>query len=325
LAETERTEVLVLATPHTAGIPHLGPGHFSGLLAVLDEWGPDAIALERLSAKEIFALGEDPEMKPVIEQFVGAAGRLAAEAQGELGLSAARASRRMLNWDDPSSGLDPATRTERVLTALAAYEVETALLYWNASDDLEGLSSSITTFLHRAAASTNERVALGVTLAAREGHPRLWSVDSHQDKDLLMPLVEDLTAGLEAAGDAASVRTMSPYDVEPEVTKRAIEAGDLWPLYAFLNSRQYAVDDVRGQFDLFNRIDFPNDAGRSREAAWDERNYRIAANIRRVTARHPGGRVLVIIGAGHKPFLDELLLTSLDVRVVQLAELKRSN
>jgi len=60
---------------------------------------------------------------------------------------------------------------------------------------------------------------------------------------------------------------------------------------------------------------------RSRLALWDVRNLNILSNLRRASARKPGGRMLVIIGAGHKPFLDVLLAQMLDVRPVQLSDL----
>ena len=99
--------------------------------------------------------------------------------------------------------------------------------------------------------------------------------------------------------------------------------------YVYLNSAEYAAGDVEAQWRLFLRTELPSGLDRTRLALWDVRNLNIASNVRRVCAKHPGGRVLVIIGASHKPFLDELLAQSLDVTMVQFgsivdAELNRS-
>ena len=55
------------------------------------------------------------------------------------------------------------------------------------------------------------------------------------------------------------------------------------------------------------------------ELAWQV--GQIAANIRRAMAAQPGKRVLLVIGAGHKPWLDQILGATLDMKVVQWSEL----
>jgi hypothetical protein len=325
LEATEKTRVMVLAGPHTGGLGEsLTPAHFQALLDVLDAWGPDAIAVERLGTSEILAARNNPAFKPVLEQFVGTALPIAAEAQAQLKLDAAEAAQELLAWRNRRSEIDAATKQQRTLISLAAHEVETAILYWRSiekSGHAEGLPESMRSFLRQSSQRLDERVSIGVALAERALLSRIWSIDSHADKDLFMALVEDLTKGIQEAGESASIGSMTPYRESQEIQERALAEGDLLPLYDFVNSERYGTNDVKGQFDLFNRLEFPNDAGRSREAAWDERNLRIAANIRRVTAYHPGGKILVIIGAGHKPFLDKLLATSLDVNVVQLEDI----
>jgi hypothetical protein len=60
----------------------------------------------------------------------------------------------------------------------------------------------------------------------------------------------------------------------------------------------------------------PNQVGRFRVALWEARNLRMVANIRDVAARHPGGRVLVIVGSAHKPWFDAYLDMMVDVEVI---------
>jgi hypothetical protein len=43
---------------------------------------------------------------------------------------------------------------------------------------------------------------------------------------------------------------------------------------------------------------------------------RTAANIREASSRAPGGRVLVVVGAAHKPWLEAYLGMMSDVRIV---------
>ena len=101
-----------------------------------------------------------------------------------------------------------------------------------------------------------------------------------------------------------------------------MESGDLLPYYLFLNSStEYGMPDVDAQFHLFFRTRLPSGLDRSRSALWELRNLNITGHIRRITALKPGKRTLVIIGAGHKPFLDLYLSQMMDVRVVQLGDI----
>ena len=51
-------------------------------------------------------------------------------------------------------------------------------------------------------------------------------------------------------------------------------------------------------------------------AWWETRNLRIAANIRSTFQQNPDARVLSIIGATHKGYLDAYLDMMQDVRLV---------
>lgn len=100
-----------------------------------------------------------------------------------------------------------------------------------------------------------------------------------------------------------------------------MEEGDLLPYYLFLNSTEYGLADVDAQFHVFFRTHLPSALDRARSAVWELRNLNIASHIRRITAMYPGERALVIIGAGHKPFLDLYITQMMDVAVVQLSDL----
>jgi pheromone shutdown protein TraB len=88
-----------------------------------------------------------------------------------------------------------------------------------------------------------------------------------------------------------------------------------------MNSPAYRDRDVEAQFHVFFRTKLASGVDRARSALWEVRNLNIAAHIRRATAAHPGKRMLVIIGAGHKAFLDLYLSQMMDLRLVQLSEL----
>jgi len=116
----------------------------------------------------------------------------------------------------------------------------------------------------------------------------------------------------------AAASKAAVYAEAEKLLKDCIEKGDLWPQYALLNSPPYARADVNAQWGVFLRTHFPGGPDRARLGLWENRNLKIAARIRAVAALHPGGHILVIYGAAHKPFLDAYLSMMADVKVGQV-------
>jgi pheromone shutdown protein TraB len=71
---------------------------------------------------------------------------------------------------------------------------------------------------------------------------------------------------------------------------------------------------------LFYRTRLASGLDRNRAAMWEARNLAIAARIRAETAAHPGGKVLVVIGAAHRPFIEAYLASMMDVQIVPLSQ-----
>jgi hypothetical protein len=93
--------------------------------------------------------------------------------------------------------------------------------------------------------------------------------------------------------------------------------------YRQMNQPITGINDSNGQWlSMINRVS-PNDVGRARVSAWEVRNLRMAANIREATNVKPGGRVLVIVGAAHKPWLDAYLAMMSDVQLVDAQHVLR--
>jgi hypothetical protein len=114
------------------------------------------------------------------------------------------------------------------------------------------------------------------------------------------------------------IANSSLYTNQVSSLRKACENGDLLPHYQFLNSPEYLLKDVDTQWGFFLRTRLHSGLDRFRLALWEVRNLNIASNIRRASAQYPGGRILVIVGASHKPFLDSYLLQIADIKLVNL-------
>ena len=318
LPDAEKTEILVLATPHLANHEGLSQADAEPVIDVLANWQPAAVGIERIGHREIELMLADPAHAETLETYIGGEKlRASKQAQSLTGLSSFDADDVIGGWTGPAD--DPAANGERVAVALAAYEYETALLYWRrAGRPQDGMSEEALDLLRGLDASLNERVSLAVVLAERLGLPRIWPIDSHMDSAAFGRIAGRLQRRIEESGSLAELMDTEYMLKAAALIEEAEGDGDLLPVYRFLNSSAYAAADMRAQFDIWNRIPIEGEFGRMREAYWDERNFRIAANIRRMSASHVDQRLVVIIGAGHKPFLDELLAATLDVDVAEM-------
>lgn len=321
LPPAEKTQVMTLATPHLAQLEGVTQAHVASVVDSLALWQPTIVALERLPAIEVALLRGDPVYTEILDTYVGGHASMSDAAQTALGMSDLAASAEMTGWTGAPAELSAEERTRRLRVALAAFEMETALLYWRAlgrpGEPGDGVSEAAVARMRELDATMNERVTVGVTLAERLKLPRLWSVDSHVGDIEFFAFAEDLEAGINALGGAQkAILSGPPYVEYDKVEAKALAEGDLEPVYRLMNSDAFNAADLRAQWDIYNREPFPGESGRKRLALWDERNMRIAANLRHATATDLGMRALFIVGAAHKPFVDALMAATLDIRPV---------
>ena len=333
--DTERTRIFVLGTQHLSALgERYDPSILSSLLDTLEAWRPDLVAVEALPPVEIRRLvamsADDPEgaAAQILEAFAGAAAEHAPTARAALGLDAGQA----LRAADSALASSPQgddTRTRRALLALAAYDVPSALLQWASIPENErsaarhAVPSPIASFLDSRIASANEISSVAVELARRLGHQRIASIDDHVDDEvgIATGLNERLMAELEG-NPAFDSLVASPYFQEAaDRLPTAAASGDLLPLYQSVNSPAEQRDDVRAQWHLFYRTELPSRLDVQRAALWEARNLHIAGRVRAASTTVSGGKVLVVIGAAHKPFLDTYLSRMMDVVVEPAARI----
>ena len=313
-----RTQVLVLATFHHGELKDgFRPALVGRLLDRLAAFRPDAIAVEALPGDAVRALGQEMDATPVhrevAEGFAAATLELGREAQKALAMDPLEAARQLEAGGRPEPG------TRGVLVALAAYEWPTALLAWSrlspeARDGMPRIPKDLAVRLDARLAKVNEIQDLALPLASRLGLARLEGVDAFEDLWAIGPVMETLAPVVRSDPRFAAARQAPVYRRSRAELASALRRGDLLPVYRFLNSARYASEDAAAQWGVFLRAGL---AGRRREALWEERNLKIAARIRALSARHPGGRILVLYGAAHRPFLEAFLSHCSDLALVR--------
>ncbi len=306
-----RAQVLVLGSAHLAEHfeGEFDPAPLQPLLDRLAAFAPDVITVESLSGIECDLY----RRHPVLYSPESAARYCVdtAEAQAATGLDvpAATAAMTAMLRDWPESPT-PAQRRRLVALCLAAGEPGSAMVQWwqLPADEQragDGLDAALVAQLRRRAMRPNESIQIGARLAARLGLARVYATDDHTGDNLDIPADQLAAYGkaISGAWDTAS-GTLAPIAARADVL---VKSGDLLTMYRDLNR-----DDVRqatavGDFGSALRVGEAQPWGQMYVAGWETRNLRMVANIRAAFAMRPGARVLVIVGASHKPWFDSLL------------------
>jgi hypothetical protein len=170
-------------------------------------------------------------------------------------------------------------------------------------------------------ARRNENQLIASRLAVRLGLERVHPMDDQGD-DLAPNFMANFEA-FNAEPWVAELLASPSFKPLREAANHLTTSAEALATYQMLNGPAAGRADADGQWlNMINRPS-PGDVGRSRVATWEARNLRMAANIREVAGFRPGGRVLVIVGAAHKPWIDAYLAMMSDVRVVDACAVLR--
>lgn len=312
----QRSQVLVLGTSHLSALPK--DFNRNALAPVLDRlaaFKPDVIAIEAISGEGCDLAARHPAVyADSVSQYCRDT-VVARQATG-LDVPAAIAEMRKLlkHWPAQPS---PAQRRRLAAVFLAANERTSAVVQWlqlpeserRASDEL---APPLAAMLKDLSVKQNENVLVAAALAARLGLAKVVPMDDHTGDDVDAPDENEYWKTVAKAWEAGA------EPAKPVRQRMAeLEAGaDLLPLYRYLN--RYDVQQVvsASDFGAALKDKSPQQYGRLYVAGWETRNLRMAANIQAAFREKPGARVLVIVGATHKPWLERILALGQGVEIV---------
>jgi hypothetical protein len=309
-------QILVLGSPHLTQLPTKpDKALLEPLLDRLGAFKPDVITVEGIS-------GEDCE---TLLRFKAQHGTAwddycwpTEDIEKATGLSVPAAAteidRTLADWPAQPTA---AQRRRLAMLFIAANERPSALVQWLRLPPAErqskdGLNPAMVEILEKQARSLNENYAIGAALAARLGLERVYQTDDH-----LADTSDTDPAYGKAIQDAWNAKPASPFKAEYQRRSANVhDAGQLVALYRYLNDPKTQRAAIAG--DMGRNALWPSDKlyGRQYLSWWENRNLRMAANIRGSFSRRPDARVLVIVGSTHKGYLDAYLDMMQDVRLV---------
>jgi hypothetical protein len=321
------TRIMVLGTPHLSGTPDgWDPAMLELVLQRLAQFKPDAIAIEALTGPAIHGLFAYRESHPdVARDYGGRAMVLAGLTRSTLAMDMPQAEaelrRTLAAWPAVPG---PADRRRLAALFVAAGDPNSALVQWWRLDSAERkadthVSALLARELDAFGSRRNENHLIAARLAQRLGLERVYPTDDQSDEQ--DPAMDKPLEAFMAEPWLQALLADPAFKALAEAAKRLRTPDEALGTYRMLNSAATGRLDADGQWlNMINRPS-PQQAGRRRVAQWEVRNLRMVANIREVSARHPGGRVLVIVGSAHKPWFDAYLRQMSDVAVDDMAAL----
>lgn len=311
------TPVLVLGTSHLSSLPEDFPlERFDPLLDKLEEWAPEAIAVEGIDGVQCDNLRLfDPGNADTYCPDPG-------PARAALGVSGRDAQFRVMELlAKPGDQRNNAERRRLIGLFLAIGEPESALVQRlclpeakrAAGDDLP---AELVAYLEKYNTRNNENVVIAARLAVRLGLDRVDRVDDQMSgsdpKD-----AEAYGPEISAIWDNAPTKKRI---AEYEEWDTAMEDGSMPILewYRRYNSPASLALAMAGDFGAAAGARTPSDAGQTYLAYWETRNLRMVANIRQVIGTDT--RTLAIVGVSHKPYYDRYLGMMSNIELVDTLE-----
>lgn len=324
LQRGQPNELMVLGTPHLSQLPKsFEPANLSGLMDRLASWQPQAIAIEALSGLQCASMRSYPERyADTIKSYCWDP----APAKSATGLDVPAATeqveRLLAKWPASPS---PAQRRKLASLFLAAGEPASATVQWlrlpiEERKTGDGLDQPLVAILNTLPMKRNEDFLIAAALAARSGHERVFPMDDHTSSASI--------ADEKAYGDAIMKAWDNKYTAEhkrmsDDLQSRLNTPADVLAMYRAFNAAGLAEQTFRGDFGAALEEPSPQHFGRSYVAYWETRNLRMASNIREVMGVQPGIRVLVIVGASHKGYLEAYLNQMHDLRLISTNKILR--
>ena len=313
-------DVIVLGTPHLRYLPKFDPALLDRLADRFFNWQPHAIAIEHLSGTQCDFLRRYPQR---YQETVDGYCWDPAPARAATGLDVATATQQweqlLATWPATPTGKQ---RRHLAAVFLAGGERGSALVQWlrlapNERHPGDGLDAALVKLLQELVVKPDETSLLSAPLAARLGHERLYAMDDH---------TADSSDGEDAKASGAAIAKAwdNPATAQRKRTDQALSAqlrtpNDFFALYGHYNAPGQGQLVFASDFGAAMNEPSPQHFGRNYLGYWETRNLRMAANIRDALGLKPGTRMLVVVGASHKAYLEAYLHQMHDVRLVDAA------
>jgi hypothetical protein len=185
----------------------------------------------------------------------------------------------------------------------------------------DGLPDSLVELLNKFVQRRDESYQIAAVLAARGGHDRVYPID---DQTAASP-----DGDMKAYAAAIMKAWDNPFNAAAKRESDALQSKlntpeDVLSMYHAYNAAGKGEQTFRSDFGAALEEPSPQHFGRGYVGYWETRNLRMASNIRDAMTARPGMRMLVVVGASHKAYLEAYLDQMHDVRIVSTDRVLRA-
>lgn len=322
-------QILVLGTTHLSGLPtSTDPQIFEPLIDRLARFRPQIITIEALSGEECDTLKRFKSVHGADTWDTYCFDTEPVEKATGLSVPAATAqvNDALATWPAAPTS---AQRRHLAMLFLASNDRASAMVQWLRLPESErhsgdGLTPEMVSIIERKGKPLNENYSIAAALAARLGLERVYPVDDHTADTALDENSPEGKAYARAIEAAWKKKPAPAVRAREEALEKNLRSGaDVLALYRLMNAPQTQRDTIAS--DMGRNAAEPSTElyGRQYVAWWETRNLRIAANIRSTLQKDPQARVLSIIGATHKGYLDAYLDMIQDIRIIDAEQFLR--
>jgi hypothetical protein len=316
----EPTRVLVLGSPHLSGMTEkISIADLALLKERLEAFAPHIVTIESVSGRTCDAIRRYETL------YAGVADNYCFDpsiALATLHLDAPTALAALINALNALPA-QPSASDRRRLAALffATGNPYSSAIQWLKLPVAEringdGVNEELKNAIEKRIKSRNENMTLGATLALSLGHEQVFPMDDHTADAVYFKTPNELSDVLQliwgrefpkrdSLRSAAEAYLGSPQGIVA--------------YYLAINSLEYQKMTVDSDIGLAAATPDANLVARQYVAWWQVRGLRMAANVVEIAANHPGARVLVFVGSGHKPYFDAYLNQMFDIEVVDVS------
>ncbi|MEM8509456.1 MAG: DUF5694 domain-containing protein [Bacteroidota bacterium] len=323
-SQNNTSQVLILGTTHLANIEGFEIAMLENVITKLDTMNFEVIGIEKMSGELFYDIRSrnDEAFDGITKNGSGAKFLKIADTVRSYRkitrVQAQRNIRELLNKE-------PLTSTDRmslIFNYLALTDLPSAVLHYAYTQDTSVFHTAfekyIAGILEKETRSKNEYYSLAMPLAIKERLNRLEPIDNLQDESLLFKYYPQFMEEFKANAASFSKVNQSPvFQKTKELTEAAIETGDFYDVYAFLNSAAYKTADYNAQWKIWLNTDFKSGSDKARYYLWEMRNLNITANILNLIARNPNKKILIIIGASHTGFIEKYVRQVENITLLQ--------
>lgn len=307
--ENLNTKIMVLGSPHLQQMKGVETSYLTDLLERLDVEEFDAIAVEKMPVELLLDIKKRPEKhwQELYAEFKASI-EFGENYQKKINRTFAEAAE-ILKDIKSKIIITDADRIEFIKSYLCMYDVWSACLHFKLLQNTSLIDTDANSYLTKLSKSLNEINVVGLEIAKNRKHSQIYYIDNLQDEIILQSEFPAFFREYEASQTKINdyIKKSSLLKKIDTVQSQSIASGNLLTLYQFYNSEYFMEEDFNMQWELWFKTFFPSKSDISRYFLWEMRNLQITANILRVAAGNPGKKILVLIGASHKSFIEKYL------------------